>query len=182
MEGEYEGDSLQSEAELAAELLEITSDQELDQFFGSLVKGAGKLLKSPLGKVMKGIAKKALPIAGAALGNLVVPGLGGAIGGNLANMASNALGLEGEGLPPEQVEMETAKRVVRVAKQATRSLAAHPSKAGDPRTALKSAVASALKRHLPGLAGNGGDDALAASDSQGGRWVRRGNRIVIYGV
>src|SRR5687768_9430530 len=80
------------EMELAAELLEITDEQELEQFLGKLVRSAGKAIggfvKSPVGKalggVLKTVAKKALPIAGSALGNLVAPGVGGMIGGKLA--------------------------------------------------------------------------------------------------
>jgi hypothetical protein len=176
---------MQSEADLASELLEVASDQELEEFFGKLVKGAGKLLKSPLGKVMKGIAKKALPLAGSVVGNMVVPGLGGAIGGGLANAAGSALGLEAEGLPMEQVELETAKRVVRVAKQATRQLAANPAKAAaDPRAAIKTSVAGALKRNLPGLVTGAVEDGKdpAAGALRTGRWIRRGSKIVLYGV
>ena len=57
--------------ELAAELLEVTNEAELDRFLGKLIKKAGsalgKVVKSPIGQavggVLKGVAKKALPIA-----------------------------------------------------------------------------------------------------------------------
>ena len=74
-----EAESVLSEADemtLAAELLEITNEAELDRFLGGLIKkvggAVGKFVKSPMGKaiggVLKGVAKKALPIAGRALG------------------------------------------------------------------------------------------------------------------
>src|SRR5882672_9047531 len=79
-EGEHEsGESVfneQQEMELAAELLEVTNEQELENFLGGLIGMAGKalggLVKGPIGKslggVLKGVAKQALPIAGGALG------------------------------------------------------------------------------------------------------------------
>src|SRR5262245_10096582 len=53
------------EIELASELLEITSEQELEQFLGGLFKkvarGVGTFIKSPVGRalggVLKGVAK-----------------------------------------------------------------------------------------------------------------------------
>src|SRR5436305_5803637 len=129
-EGEsYEGSDMEGEldeveeAELAAELLEITDEEELDQFLGSLIKKAvpavTKFFKSPIGQklggLLKGAAKKLLPMAGAALGNLVAPGVGGAIGGQLASKAGSMLGLEIEGLSAEDQQFEVARQFVRFA-------------------------------------------------------------------
>ncbi|MGH7520870.1 MAG: hypothetical protein ACREMI_06300 [Gemmatimonadales bacterium] len=59
------------EMDLAAELLGVSDEAELDQFFGKLIKKAGKFLKSPTGKalggILKNVARKALPIAGRAV-------------------------------------------------------------------------------------------------------------------
>ena len=60
------------EMELAAELLGVASEQELDRFLGGLIKKAsqavGKFVKSPtgqaLGGILKGAAKQALPVVG----------------------------------------------------------------------------------------------------------------------
>ena len=52
------------EMELAAELLSIQSEEELDQFLGKLLKRAGRGLRKigrvfrPLGRVLKGVAKR----------------------------------------------------------------------------------------------------------------------------
>lgn len=81
--------------ELASELLEVRSDQELDHFLGSLfnkvASGIGKVIKSPVGKalggILKTVAKKALPIAGGALGTFVGGPLGGMVGSKLADVA-----------------------------------------------------------------------------------------------
>ena len=65
--------------ELASEFLAVNNEQELDQFLGDLIKKAGhaigSVVKSPVGQaiggVLKSVAKKALPIAGGALGGFV---------------------------------------------------------------------------------------------------------------
>src|SRR3954451_15319166 len=65
------------EMELAAELLEISSEDELEQFLGNLIKGVAKgvggIIKGPIGKTLggalKGLAKTALPMVGSALGS-----------------------------------------------------------------------------------------------------------------
>src|SRR5690348_3865927 len=67
------------EMELAAELLEVNNEQELEQFLGDLIKKAGhaigSFVKSPIGKAIGGVLKtaagKVLPIAGGALGGFV---------------------------------------------------------------------------------------------------------------
>ena len=76
-EAEYENplDEVE-EMEYAAEFLEVTDEQELDQFLGKLIskvsRAAGSVIRSPAGKALGGIlksaAKKALPIAGRAVG------------------------------------------------------------------------------------------------------------------
>ena len=58
--------------ELAAELLEVSNEQELEQFLGDFIKKAGKAIggfvKSPIGQAIGGVLKSAanvaLPIAG----------------------------------------------------------------------------------------------------------------------
>src|SRR5215813_1789199 len=80
--------SEQEEIQLAHELLAVNNEQELEQFLGSFLKRAvstvGQIAKSPLGKaiggVLKSVAKKALPMAGTALGGWVGGPLGAKIG------------------------------------------------------------------------------------------------------
>ena len=99
------------EEELAAQLLEITDEAELDQFIGGLIKKvaktARKVIKSPIGQqlggLIKGAVKKALPAAGSAIGNLIAPGAGGAIGGQLATSAGKIFGLELESMGEEEL-------------------------------------------------------------------------------
>ena len=195
MEGEY-GESPESpfseeeESELAAELLEITDEQELDQFIGSLLKKAkrfvGGALKSPLlrplGGFIKGAIKKALPAAGGALGNMLVPGLGGQFGSQLASKAGDLLGLEFENAGPEDQEFEVAKRLVRMAGTAVQNAAQTPM-SGDPHETAKSAMVAAAQAHVPGLVqSNGGRNGGQHRRPRSGRWYRRHGRIVLVGV
>ena len=64
------------------------------------MKGAKKFVRSPTGKMLKGVlsgvAKQALPLAGKAVGNTVMPGVGGAVGGQLGGMLGSSF--EGEAI------------------------------------------------------------------------------------
>jgi hypothetical protein len=122
------------ELELAAELLEVTSEEELERFLGDVFKKVGGFvsgaLKSPvfkaLGGVLKPIAKAALPIAGGALGTLVGGPAGGMIGSKLATTAGNLFGLELEGMSPGDREFEVARRFVRLASGAAEEVGRMP--------------------------------------------------------
>lgn len=225
------------EMELAASLLEIATDEEMDYFLGNLIKKASKaargFIRSPtgraLGGVLKRVAKQALPAAGAAIGNALLPGVGGAVGSFAGDAAGKIFGLELEGMSPQDQEFEVARRVVRLAGEATRQAAQMPQ-AGNPVREAKDAVMLAAEFHAPGLLGAAietakdasqhfgrvattaarGAGRVAAQASRGaqraaratardaqrnfakagagggggasGRWVRRGDTIVILGV
>jgi uncharacterized protein (DUF697 family) len=181
------------EMDYAAELLSIQSEEELDQFLGKLIKRAGRGLSKigkvfrPLGGVLKGLAKKALPFVGGALGSFIpIPGVGTAVGSALGSAVSKALEAEFEGLDPEDQEFEMAKRFVRVAGAAVKQ-AANASSDADPQASVKSAVVAAARQHVPGL-GNITPNGAAPSSSgisgtvRSGRWIRRGRKIVLLGV
>ena len=163
------------EMELAAELLEVGNEQELEQFLGKLIRGAtkviGKVAKGPIGQalgpVLKKVAKTALPIAGAALGNFLVPGVGGAVGGKLASAAGRMFGLELEGLSPQDREFEVARRFVRFAGASAQRAARIPPTV-PPQRAVRAAVVGAARRHAPGL--------LQPISGRRGRPQRRGGR------
>ena len=199
-EFEFEGETdLESpfeefeEMEYAAELLSIQSEEELDQFLGKLIKRAGRGLSKigkvfrPLGGVLKGLAKKALPFVGGALGSFIpIPGVGTAVGTALGSAVSNALEAEFEGLDPEDQEFEMAKRFVRVAGAAVKQ-AANADSDADPQAAVKSAVVAAARQHVPGLGNvmrNGArqSNAGASGRRNSGRWIRRGRKILLLGV
>jgi len=97
-------------------------------------------------------------------------------------------GLELEGLSSEDREFEGARQFVRLAGQ-TASTAASAPQGANPRAVAQQAATAAARQHAPGLlSGNG---APLSSDSQQlgatggvrtGRWLRRGNKIVLYGA
>ena len=179
------------EAELAGELLEVSTEAELDRFLGRLLSRAaravGSAMRSPLGRalggVLKGAAKKALPFAGGALGTAIGGPLGARIGSGLASAAGSALGLEGETPELEDREFEGAKQFVRLGADTVRNAVAAPPTA-DPRAVAQRAAIAAASRHAPGLLGapSSAPRPIPASGRRAGRWVRRGNRIVIFGV
>lgn len=174
------------EMDLAADLLDVNSEEELEQFLGDLISGIGsglgKIVNSPVGKavggVLKTVAKTALPIAGGALGTFVGGPIGGMIGSNLASIAGSALGLELEGLSPEDQEFEAAKQFVRFAGETVaNALDANPG--ADPEAIAHAAAVEAARVHAPGLMNLAG---LRAHDPgrQMGRWVRYRDRIVLF--
>jgi len=195
-EQEESGEGVFSESEqmeLAAELLEINNEEELEQFLGDLIKKAGSaigsVVKSPIGRAIGGVLKtaasKALPLAGTALGGFLGGPLGAQLGGGLASMAGSALGLELEGLSPEDREFEASKQFIKFAGETVKNaLQAAPN--ADPAAAAKAAAAEAARTHAPGLLNSGpsggGQGATSSGGAKHGRWVRRGNQIVLHGV
>ena len=148
------------EMELAAELLEVQSEEELEQFLGKLIKSAGKavggFVRSPIGKALggalKNVAKVAIPKLAGIAGNMLVPGLGGIVGSKLGSFATKAMGLELEGMSPQDQEFEVARRLVRLSGDAVRHAVQTPA-AGNPVNHAKDAVLASAVRHAPGLAG-----------------------------
>jgi uncharacterized protein (DUF697 family) len=148
------------ESELASELLEVSGEQELEQFLGNVFKkvvsGVGNFVRSPVGQalggVLKSVAKKALPIVGGALGSMVAPGVGTAIGSKLGSMASGLFEFETQGMSAEQAEFEVARRIVRLAASSARNAAAaRPVQTVNPRTVARAAVARAARQFAPGI-------------------------------
>lgn len=188
------------EMELALELLEVSSEAELDQFLGSLVKKAvggikkigGKFLK-PLGGILKGIAKKALPFVGGALGSFIpIPGVGTMIGRAVGTAASNLFEVELEGMEQEEAELEVARRFVRFGGAAARRAAAFP-RGASPYYAAKRGATAAARRFAPGLYRRRLRRPYGGRRRRGsyfpgygveppiinGRWIRRGPTIVL---
>lgn len=191
-EGESESPFSESEEmEMAADLLEIIDEGELDQFLGKLIKKAqravGRFVRSDtgraLGGILKGAARKALPVVGRAVGGFFGGPAGAQIGAKLAPRAGRLFGLELEGLSLEDQEFEVARRMVRLAGAATKQAAMTPQTAS-PQATAQQAVAIAARRHAPGLLRGGTAGIPSASSVRGtsGRWIRRGRRIILFGV
>lgn len=175
--------------ELAAELLEITDEEELDLFLGKVfrrarrgIKKLGKKLR-PLGKILKVVAKKALPIAGGVAGSFIpIPVVGSALGSALGSAVSQAFEMEFEGMSPDDQEFEKARRFVNMAGTAARHAAMAPPTA-NPIAAVKSAVLSAAKQQIPGMGGSSGSASPSRrTPGRPGRWIRKNGNIIVIGA
>ena len=175
--------SEEEELQLAMELLDVASEEELEQFLGNVFKSVWKGVKKvgatiakvakPLGGALKAVAKTALPFVGGALGSMIpIPGVGTALGSALGRAASNALELEMESEAPADRELELARRFVRIAGQAARLA----SEGDGSARAVESALTRALHQQLPHFR-----SPAPQQEEESGRWRRRGNRIVVMG-
>ncbi len=167
------------EMELAAELLAVSSEQELDQFIGKFFKrawgGIKKVASGPLGGVLKGLAKKALPFVGGALGSFIpIPGVGTALGSALGSAASKLLEVDLEGMSPEDQEFELARRFVRFANSAVTEAANAPVGI-NPNAAAAAAMWNAANQL-------GSSQVQPRRRKRSGRWVRRGEKIILLGA
>jgi hypothetical protein len=89
------------------------------------------------------------------------------------------MGLELEGLSPEDKEYEVARQFVRFASAAARNACLSRS-ANNPVGAARTAALMAARTHAPGLAPRlQGRSSLLWPRS--GRWMRRGKTIVLFG-
>ncbi|MGK5075503.1 hypothetical protein [Janthinobacterium sp. ZB1P44] len=175
--------SEEEELQLAMELLEVASEEELEQFLGNVFKSVWKGVKKvgstiakvakPLGGALKAMAKTALPFVGGALGSMIpIPGVGTALGSALGRAASAALELEMEAEAPADRELALARRFVRIAGQAARLAAEGDGSA----RAVESALTRALHQQLPHFR-----SPAPQQEEESGRWRRRGSRIVVMG-
>lgn len=183
------------EMELASELLEVTGEEELDRFLGKLIKRAGRvvgrLVPMPtgqaLGGILKGAARQVLPMLGSTVGGFAGGAYGSQLGSQVASAAGRLLGLELEGLSSEDQEFEVAKQYVRFAGQTVKNAAVTPA-GSNPMAAAQNAAVQAAQIHAPGLLKPAPQRPAAASSDaaydrgRSGRWVRRGNKIILYGL
>lgn len=182
------------EMNLASELLEVTSEEELDQFLGKLIKRAGRTLghvvRSPVGQavgsLLKGAARQALPGIGSAIGGYFGGATGARLGSQGAAAAGRLFGLELEGLSGEDQEFEVARRFVRFSGDTVKNIARMPP-GRDLLGAARAATTAAAQRHAPGLLRSQASAAAPTTPTlpgrgQSGRWMRRGNKIVLFGV
>jgi hypothetical protein len=205
-----EAEEMELANELLSVSNEAELEQFLGSFLSKAASAVGSAIKSPVGQaiggVLKGVAKKALPLAGGAIGGYFGGPLGAKIGSGLANAAGSALGLEAEMMSGEDREVEGAKQFVRLAADTVNRAA--NARGGDPRAVAQAAATAAARQLAPGLLSkggmqgaqlggmgsqmgrasqcgsmNGGFGAGARGGrGQGGRWMRHGQKIVLYGV
>ncbi|MFN0180339.1 MAG: hypothetical protein ACKVZ0_16185 [Gemmatimonadales bacterium] len=193
---------------LAFELMGLGSGAEMDEFLGRIFRGVGKRLRRVAKKALphavsflKGpgamLLAKALPLVGTAAGSLV-PGLGNVVGAAAGRMVGQCLqgddngGDTGAQLDSmmgemgyndlEEAKMDVATRVVRTIADAAGQAATDPNATTNPAVVARTALSGAMDRHLPGAI----RQALARTGPQRGaktgRWIRKGNRIILLGV
>jgi hypothetical protein len=139
-----------------------------------------------IGGILKGAAKQVLPGIGSAVGGYFGGPSGAKFGGDVASAAGRAFGLELEGLSGEDREFEVARRYVTFAGDAVKNLASAPA-GSDPRAAANAAAVAAARTYAPGLlspsrAGMEPQTSSPLPTAHSGRWLRRGNKIVLYGI
>jgi hypothetical protein len=191
------------EMQLAADLMEVQSEEEfenfLDDLIGGIAKVAGGLINSPTGKalggLLKGAAKKLLPVAGTVMGGYFGGPAGASIGGNLAGTLAGSLEME-----RDEMEWESARTFVRLATDAAKNAALSPQ-GETPEDTARQAVADSAQKHAPALLvpapgpqpppspmaappfpPMAAQCPVCGSGHHRGRWMRRGNQIVLFGI
>lgn len=181
--------SEEDQMDLAADLMEMESEEEFENFLGDLIskgaEAAGKFISSPagqaLGGALKDAAKQLLPVAGQAVGSYFGGPTGGQIGGALGTAASSLFEAEAD-----EQEWEAANIFVKVAVDAIDNAGDAPPDA-DPHAVAHHAVTEAVRRHAPHLMrpSHNGGRGWGETDhrrSRSGHWARHGRHIVVYGL
>lgn len=185
-EFEFEG-GMESEEGLAAELMELESEEEVEQFLGDLVKSAGRQAAKAAGKAYQRVIPHA-KVAGRFLYDTAKPHLKQAMigfGHDLVDKGANRLFGEVAGTPKDRQRLNIAKRVIKVAQDTGRQVVRIPPNV--PPAAVKSVVIKTCRRYFP----NGvsvapsspyAPAAPAAPAGTRGTWIRRGNHIILQGL
>ena len=181
------------EVELAIELLEVTSEAEMEQFLGKLVKKAWKGIKTVGSKVLRPLVKTVLPIAATAAGTFFGGPAGGALAGKLGSLVSKALEAETAGVSPQDRDVEKCRQFVRMAGTAARAAALAPPGA-NPVAVAQRVLANTAQQKLTLGTGTPGpssaasrsrcrcgqpENCICGQSGKSGRWVRRGRNIII---
>lgn len=139
-----------------------------------------------LGGMLKGVARKFMPIAGKALGaGLGAAGLGpaGPVVGDIgASLAGQAFGLELEGLSPEDREFEIAKQFVKFARDAANT-AINNAASGNASQVAKQAIMQAAGKHAPGLLSPVLRRRISSAGGGSGTWRRNSDgSVILFGI
>jgi hypothetical protein len=145
------------EMELAADLLSLGSEAELDESIRKLIRSAARAVNgtinrdvgSALGGAIKSVAQDVVPVMGAP-----------------PAAAGEVFGIETEGLSGEDEDFEVMRRFVRFAGAAA-GRASRAARGVNPRAIARSALVSAARRLAPGILRRWG------SRHRGPQWHRR---------
>lgn len=172
------------ELELAASLLEVVNDEQLDHFLSDLIRKGGTATGSvvtpsdgkAIGDVLKGAIYRILPIRSMEHGSTMHGSVGAQLGSGLSSLAGQVLGLELEGLSPEDREFEAIRQFVRFAGDTVKN-AGEDSKRTNPQEMAYRAAAEAAETYAPGLFSDGHHVA-----NNRGRWILCRDKIILFGV
>ena len=176
--GEFEGQNGESsqeaegvfgeteEMELAADMLSLGSEMELEQAVGKLMHGAARAVGGSI-----------TPDVGAALGNAIKAAAQQAapINGTQAAASGELFGIEPEGLSGEDQEFEVMRRFVRWAGAAA-GRAARAPRGINPRAIVRSSLLSAARRWAPGLLRQWNRGFRGPGGWQRRRWLQQRRR------
>jgi hypothetical protein len=184
------------ELDLASGMLGVVNEEELDHFLGDVIHEAGVALGSDvkpsdaraIGHVLKKAIHQILPPTGTDKDALAGGSVGAQLGGGLSAMAGPMLGLELEGLSPEDREFEAARQFLRFAGQTVKQAVEGASSTDLHRVAhdmAHHAATEAAGVFAPGLLVN--DRHINGRDSrdvpaESGRWISCHNRIILFGM
>lgn len=176
----------EQEGELANQLMNIASEQEFEQFLGSIWDAGKRLYNSAQGQAIKrdfikgakSFGKKMLPSVGKNLGQYLGGSTGAKIGNTVANATSNWL--FGEVSENEAVDyvrvIRNAARYLRNALKQGNAI----NQAGGSRVLVTRAINQAA-RPIYSRKQTASAPSNAASKKQG-TWTRKGSRLIVYNV
>jgi hypothetical protein len=152
--------------ELAADMLSLGSEMELDQAIGKVMHSAARAVGGSisrdvgmaLGSAIKAAAQQAAPISGAP-----------------SSTSGELFGIETEGLSGEDQEFEIMRRFVRFAGAAAGRAARSP-RGINPRSIVRSALFRAARRWAPGLLRRWSRGLRRGPDWNRRRWLARQQR------
>ena len=166
-------------------LLDVQTDEELDQVLGDVIrtvsKRAGRAiprqLRPPLMRYLKGAAVTALPRLGASVGRFPGSDLRDArAGAKIGRQIARALPAReaGQASPDGSDDREAAHRVIDLAERVAREAArVHPD-------APSSSAAAVARRAAARLAsGRARPDGVAADSRRSGTWTQHGRTITL---
>jgi hypothetical protein len=171
------------ELQLAAALLAVVNEEQLDRFIVDLVGEAARVTGhvakpsqvAAIRDVLSNSVHQVLPMAGMEHGGMRTS-IGAQLGTGLSAMAGQVLGLELEGLSPEDREFEAARQFVRFAGELVKKTL-ESSFDSDSQQAAHRAAAQAAQVYAPGLFAD-------APNVPGGSgpWISCGDRIILFGI
>lgn len=166
--------------------LKAAAQHKAGQWGGSLGSSAGSWVGNKVGGWVGGDTGKKIADAATKYGGEWGKTLGSNLSGKLFDMARSRLGIpEGEIMEAEEMEFAGAQQFVRMAGDMIRRM---QQARGNPVTAARSAALAAARQYIPGLLpgqheyGEAEGEVANVMPGSSGTWVRRGNKIILYGV